>query len=139
MHEVNNPLEALTNLVYLTQNDPADPEWARRNMEIAEPTPPIGRNHLVANLLIFHNVVTMSKALERLAAEPFDAELIASSSPYQTEHLNRFGRYAIDNPHSRRRSVTAGSRYRALIGWRVRRAAWRRDAVTSSNHLFLRW
>ncbi len=55
-------------------------------------------NHLVANLLIFHNVVTMSKALERLAAEghALDAELIASSSPYQTEHLNRFGRYALN-------------------------------------------
>jgi TnpA family transposase len=54
-------------------------------------------NHLVANLLIFHNVVTMSKALERLATEghTLDAELIASSSPYQTEHLNRFGRYAL--------------------------------------------
>jgi C4-dicarboxylate-specific signal transduction histidine kinase len=36
MHEVNNPLEALTNLVYLTKNDPADPERVRRNMEIAE-------------------------------------------------------------------------------------------------------
>jgi TnpA family transposase len=55
-------------------------------------------NHLVANLLIFHNVVTMSKALERLAAEghALDAELIASTSPYQTEHLNRFGRYALN-------------------------------------------
>jgi hypothetical protein len=48
-------------------------------------------------LLTFHNVVTMSKALERFAAEghALDAELIASSSPYQTEHLNRFGRYAL--------------------------------------------
>ena len=36
MHEVNNPLEALTNLVYLTKNDPAGPERVRRNMEIAE-------------------------------------------------------------------------------------------------------
>jgi hypothetical protein len=36
MHEVNNPLEALTDLVYLTKNDPADPERIRRNMEIAE-------------------------------------------------------------------------------------------------------
>jgi hypothetical protein len=55
-------------------------------------------NHLVANLLIFHNVVTMSKALERLASEghALDAELIASSSRYQTEHLNRFGRYALN-------------------------------------------
>ena len=54
--------------------------------------------HLVANLLIFHNVVTMSKVLERLAAEghALDAELIAFSSPYHTEHLNRFGRCALN-------------------------------------------
>jgi hypothetical protein len=55
-------------------------------------------NHLVANLLIFHNVVTMSNALERLVAEGYelDANLIACSSPYLTEHLNRFGRYSFN-------------------------------------------
>jgi hypothetical protein len=55
-------------------------------------------NHLVANLLIFHNVVTMSKALERLIAEGYavDADLIACSSPYLTGHLNRFGRYELN-------------------------------------------
>jgi TnpA family transposase len=55
-------------------------------------------NHLVANLLIFHNVVTMSNALERLVAEGYslDADLIACSSPYLTGHLNRFGRYALN-------------------------------------------
>jgi signal transduction histidine kinase len=36
MHEVNNPLEALTNLVYITKNEPADPDRVQRNMEIAE-------------------------------------------------------------------------------------------------------
>ena len=58
-------------------------------------------NHLVANLLIFHNVVTMSKALERLISEghALDPDLVACSSPYLTGHLNRFGRYA--RPHSR--------------------------------------
>ena len=51
-------------------------------------------NHLVANRLIFYNVVTMSKAPERLIADRFavDADLIACSSPYLTGHLNRFGR-----------------------------------------------
>ena len=54
-------------------------------------------NHLVANLLIFHNVVTMSKALERMVADGYsvDADLIACSSPYLTGHLNRFGRYEL--------------------------------------------
>jgi hypothetical protein len=45
-------------------------------------------HHLAANLLIFHNVVTMTRALQTLIAE-------ACFSPYQTEHLNRFGRYAL--------------------------------------------
>ena len=55
-------------------------------------------NHLVANLLIFHNVVTMSNALGRLVAEgdALDADLIACSSPYLTGHLNRFGLYALN-------------------------------------------
>jgi hypothetical protein len=54
-------------------------------------------NHLVANLLIYHNVVSMTKALERLADDghPFDEDLVASISPYQTEHINRFGRYTL--------------------------------------------
>ena len=52
-------------------------------------------NHLVANLLIYHNVVTMTKALQRLAVDghTFDEALVSSVSPYQTEHINRFGRY----------------------------------------------
>jgi Leu/Phe-tRNA-protein transferase len=40
----------------------------------------------------------MSNALQRLVAEGYelDANLIACSSPYLTEHLNRFGRYALN-------------------------------------------
>ena len=40
----------------------------------------------------------MSNALKRLVAEGYelDANLIACSSPYLTEHLNRFGRYALN-------------------------------------------
>jgi len=55
-------------------------------------------HHLVANLLIFHNVVTMTKALQLLMADgnPIDEESLACLSPYQTEHINRFGRYALN-------------------------------------------
>jgi hypothetical protein len=51
-----------------------------------------------SNLLIFHNVVTMSKALERLIADGYavEADLIACSSPYLTGHLNRFGCYELN-------------------------------------------
>ncbi len=39
----------------------------------------------------------MTKALARLAAEGFtwDEEIVALFTPYQTGHLNRFGRYAL--------------------------------------------
>ncbi len=54
-------------------------------------------HHLAANLLIFHNVVTMTRALQSLIAESheIDQDVLACFSPYQTEHLNRFGRYAL--------------------------------------------
>ena len=57
-------------------------------------------NHLVANLLIFHTVVGMTKALDAIAGSAWhDAitpEALAGLSPYQTEHVNRFGNYVLD-------------------------------------------
>ena len=48
-------------------------------------------------MLIFHNVVTMTKALQLLIAEghQIDEVALACLSPYQTEHINRFGRYTL--------------------------------------------
>jgi hypothetical protein len=50
-------------------------------------------NHLIANLLVFYNVVTMTKALQQLEAygHAVSDEVLAALSPYQTEHINRFG------------------------------------------------
>jgi TnpA family transposase len=55
-------------------------------------------NHLVANLLIFHTLVSMTRALERLGAEgaAVNEAALAGLSPYQTEHINRFGSYTLD-------------------------------------------
>lgn len=58
-------------------------------------------NHLVANLLIFHTIVEMTKALDAIAADSgshlaLSDEALASLSPYQTEHINRFGNYVLD-------------------------------------------
>lgn len=57
-------------------------------------------NHLVANLLIFHTVVGMTRALDALTAEGHGAavtsEALAGTSPYLNEHLNRFGSYELD-------------------------------------------
>jgi len=50
-------------------------------------------NHLVANLVVFHNVVSMTRVLQDLidAGYPVTPEVIARLSPYKTEHINRFG------------------------------------------------
>ena len=55
-------------------------------------------NHLVANLLSFHTLVTMTKALQQLIEEghPLDLEALSTLSPYRTEHINRFGNYVIN-------------------------------------------
>jgi len=57
-------------------------------------------NHLVANLLIFHTVVGMTRALDSLAADGYGAaitpEALAGTSPYLNKHLNRFGSYELD-------------------------------------------
>ena len=48
-------------------------------------------------LVIFHNVVTMTKVIRQLIAEgyPVNAEALAVLSPYQTAHINRLGRYTL--------------------------------------------
>ena len=55
-------------------------------------------NHLVANCLIFYNVVQISQILNQLIQEgySFSPEAIAALSPYGTEHINRLGRYQLD-------------------------------------------
>src|SRR4051812_44699829 len=58
-------------------------------------------NHLVANLLVFHTTVGMTKALDAIAADgryrdAMNDAALAGLSPYQTEHINRFGSYVLD-------------------------------------------
>jgi TnpA family transposase len=54
-------------------------------------------NHLIANLVIFHNCQTITQALKELETEgmTLTPELIASFSPYRTSHLNRFGLFEL--------------------------------------------
>jgi hypothetical protein len=49
-------------------------------------------NHLVANLLSFHTLVTMTRALQRLLQEggTVNMDALSTLSPYRTEHINRF-------------------------------------------------
>ena len=57
-------------------------------------------NHLVANLLIFHTAIGMTRALDEILADGHEAaitpEALAGTSPYPNEHLNRFGSYELD-------------------------------------------
>lgn len=55
-------------------------------------------NHLIANLLILHTVVGMTHVFDQAIQEggELKEEALASISPYHTEHINRFGHYAID-------------------------------------------
>ena len=55
-------------------------------------------NHLVANLVIFHNVCTLTRLLNQLAQEghEFDEETIRAISPFIREHINRFGDYTLN-------------------------------------------
>jgi TnpA family transposase len=55
-------------------------------------------NHLVANLVILHNVNAMTGVLNEL--EQYDGieitkELVAGLGPYRMNHLNRFGHYSL--------------------------------------------
>ncbi len=54
-------------------------------------------NHLIANLMIFHNCHTMTQAFKELEAEgmKLTPELAAAFSPYRTHHANRFGTYEL--------------------------------------------
>ncbi len=56
-------------------------------------------NHLVANLIIFHNICTLTRLLNDLANEgyEFDEETIATLSPYIRDHINRFGAYILNS------------------------------------------
>lgn len=54
-------------------------------------------NHLLANILIFYNVYSMTKAIKELIDEGNNIthDVVAKLSPYRTSHINRFGTYDI--------------------------------------------
>jgi TnpA family transposase len=55
-------------------------------------------NDLVANTVIFHNVIDQSRILAELIAEgfPVEREDVMTLSPYLTLHIKRFGEYILD-------------------------------------------
>ena len=55
-------------------------------------------NHLVANLLILHNVATMTKTLGELMHKGYsiDDKILAKPSLFRRGNLNRFGSYVMN-------------------------------------------
>ena len=55
-------------------------------------------NHLVANIIILHNVVGMTRVLQELRGEGIEItpEILAGFAPFRTAHINRFGDYTLD-------------------------------------------
>lgn len=54
-------------------------------------------NHLVANLVILHNVNAMTKVLKRLRREGYEVtpDALAGLSPYRHQHINLLGTYQL--------------------------------------------
>lgn len=55
--------------------------------------------HLIANILTFYNVYSMTKVVKSLSEEghKIDSKIMARISPYRTAHINRFGTYEIQD------------------------------------------
>lgn len=54
--------------------------------------------HLLANMLMFHNVTHQTKAINKLRNLGIDIpdEVLGGIAPYWREHLNRFGVFQVD-------------------------------------------
>lgn len=55
-------------------------------------------NHLVANMIILHNVDGMTKILKELRDEGYEIteEVLAGLAPFRTHHINKYGDYTLD-------------------------------------------
>jgi len=55
-------------------------------------------NHLVANMIMLHNVQEMQRVLVDLRKEGWDItpEMLEGTGPYRTFHINRFGQHDVD-------------------------------------------
>lgn len=55
-------------------------------------------NDLIANAVVFHNVVDLTEVLRQLQREGYiiTSEDVAALSPYMTSHIKRFGDYLLD-------------------------------------------
>ena len=78
MHEVNNPLEAITNLVYLTKLQKAEPEQVLQNMLIIE-----------EQLQTLGRVTSQALTFHREQPEPKDTDLVHIAEAALKLHASR--------------------------------------------------
>ncbi|GLQ91664.1 Tn3 family transposase [Dyella acidisoli] len=55
-------------------------------------------NHVVANMIMYHNVQQMQRVLVELRQEGWDItpEMLEALGPYRTQHINRLGQHDVD-------------------------------------------
>ena len=96
MHEINNPLEALTNLVYLTKQAPHDVSSVLQNMEIAE-----------SQLARLSDIARTTLSVYREQAEAKDFDLVAIAESALMIHSRRAQRQKIEIRKDLKGPVTA--------------------------------
>src|ERR1700712_5051987 len=85
MHEVNNPLEALSNLVYLAKHSPADPAQVSRYMEIAE-----------GQLLRISEITRKTLSFYKDQTQEKDFDLVEIAESALTIHALRTSRQSVE-------------------------------------------
>jgi signal transduction histidine kinase len=96
MHEVNNPLEALTNLVYLTKQAPHDVSSVLQNMQIAE-----------SQLARLSDIARTTLSFYKEQAEAKDFDLVAIAESALMIHARRAQRQKIEIHKDLKGPVTA--------------------------------
>jgi C4-dicarboxylate-specific signal transduction histidine kinase len=84
MHEVNNPLEAITNLVYLTKTRKDDPALVSENMGIIE-----------QQLAVLSKVTTQALTFHRTHAEAQDWDLVAIAESALKLHADKITQHGV--------------------------------------------
>lgn len=101
MHEVNNPLEALTNLVYLTKTSPNDPVLVVDNMNVAE-----------GQLLLLGEIARKTLTFYKVQSEVKDFDLVEIMEAALKSHSLRTDRQGVEI----RKQVTGPATARVVAG-----------------------
>ena len=93
IHATTNKSEEFNNFVRWLFCDGVSPKNLRHEQRKV-----IKYNHLVANMIILHNVVGMTRVLRELRDEGTEItpEILGGLAPFRTAHINRFGDYTLD-------------------------------------------